>query len=109
MLRRVLLVPVLTAIAAVVAFASPALADSPHFIYANVTAVTTSSLTVAFKEAGLDHSLNSVVISVSADAQCVNPGGNKPQAANKQSFSASGVFSVSNGNATGSETVTAVL
>ncbi len=88
---------------------TPALADSPHFVYANVTSVTQNSVIVAFKEAGLDNSLNSVTISVSGQAQCVNPGGNQPQAANKQSFSTSGVFGVSNGNATGSETVVADL
>jgi hypothetical protein len=109
MLKRALLAPVLAAFAAVVTFASPALADSPHFVYATVTSVTSSSLTVAFKEAGLDHSLNSVQISVSATAQCVNRGGNDPKAGNKQAFSTSGAFGVSNGQATGSETVTAVL
>jgi hypothetical protein len=87
--------------------AAPAFATSPHFTYAKVTSVTANSVTVAFKEAGLGDSLNSVTISVSGDAQCVNPGGNDPQAGNKTAFSVSGVFGVSNGQATGSETLVA--
>jgi hypothetical protein len=87
--------------------AAPAFATSPHFTYAEVTGVSADSVTVAFKEAGLGNSLDSVTISVSGDAQCVNPGGNDPNAGNKTAFSVSGVFGVSNGQSTGSETLTA--
>jgi hypothetical protein len=82
-------------------------AVSAHFVYANVTSVTSDTLTVAFKEAGLGNSLDSVTITVTATAECINPGSNHPKAANKESFSASGVFSISNGQATGSLTVSA--
>lgn len=104
-----LLALVLGALAATVLAAAPALADSPHFNYAVVTSQPTNSITVAFKESGLGNSENSVTITLSGTAQCVNPGGNGPQAANKESFSVSGVFDVSNGNATGSLTDVATL
>lgn len=87
--------------------AGPAFAVSPHFNYANVTSVTTDSLTVAFKEAGLGNSLNSVDITLSGTAECINPGSKHPKAANKSSESASGSFNVSNGQATGSLTMLA--
>jgi hypothetical protein len=82
-------------------------ATNAHFVYANVTSVTSNTLTVSFKEAGLGNSLDSVTITVTATAECINPGSKHPKAANKESFSASGVFSVSNGQATGSLTVSA--
>jgi hypothetical protein len=62
---------------------------------------------VAFKEAGLGNSLNSVNISVAGTAVCINGGSNHPKAGNKQAESASGTFNVSNGQATGSLTMTA--
>jgi hypothetical protein len=84
---------------------SVAFAVSPHFNFANVTNVTSNSLTVSFKESGLGNSLNSVNITVNATAECINPGSQHPKAANKSSESASGTFNVSNGQATGSLTV----
>ena len=105
-MRKLLLT--LTAVLGAAAIAVPtALAVSPHFIYANVTDVTSNSLTVSFKEAGLGNSLNSVNISVTANAECINPGSKHPKAANKTAEGTSGTFSVSNGQATGTETVTA--
>jgi hypothetical protein len=82
-----------------------ALAVSPHFNFANVTSVTSNSLTVAFKESGLGNSLNSVNIAVTGTAECINGGSNHPKATNKASESASGTFNVSNGQATGSLTM----
>jgi hypothetical protein len=38
-------------------------------------------------------------VTLSALAECVNRGGNKPSASNKQAFSASGDFPVQNGKA----------
>jgi len=86
-----------------------AFATSAHFISANVTSVTSNSLTVAFKEAGLGNSLNSVTITVNATAECINGGSNHPKASNKEAVTASGTFNVSNGQATGSLTVTNTL
>jgi hypothetical protein len=87
--------------------AAPAAAVSAHFISANVTSVTSNSITVAFKEAGLGNSLNSVNISLSGTAECINGGSNHPKATNKSAEGASGTFNVSNGQATGSLTMTA--
>ncbi len=86
-----------------------ALADSPHFVKnaTSVTSVTSNSITVTFRESGLDHSLNSVNISLSGTAECINGGGHHPKAANKASESASGTFNVSNGTAAGSLTMVA--
>jgi len=72
-----------------------------------VTTVTSNSVTVSFKEAGLGNSLNSVNISVAGTAECINGGSNHPKAGNKEAESASGTFNVSNGQATGSLTMTA--
>ena len=106
MFRRILFLLVVPFVA-VITFTASALAVSPHFIFANVTNVGSNSITVSFKEAGLGNSLNSVNISVSGTAECINPGSNHPKAANKSSESASGTFNVSNGQATGSLTMTA--
>jgi hypothetical protein len=93
--------------AALVITATATLATSPHFLYANVTSVTTSSITVSFKEAGLGNSLDSVNITLTGNAECINPGSKHPKAANKTGFLVSGTFNVSNGQATGSLTATA--
>ncbi len=88
---------------------SQAFAVSPHFNFANVTSVTSNSITVTFKEAGLGKSQNTVNISISGTAECINPGSKHPKASNKESVSASGTFNVSNGEASGSLTATASL
>lgn len=86
---------------------SSVLAISAHFIYANVTEVTASSITVSFKEAGLGNSLSSVDITLTGNAECINPGSKHPKASNKTGFLVVGTFSVSNGQATGSLKATA--
>jgi len=97
-------------IGVVAALAIPtAFAVSPHFIYANVTSVTSTSITVSFKEAGLGNSLNSVNISFTGTALCINGGGHHPKAVNKTGFAVSGTFNVSNGQATGTLTGTATF
>jgi hypothetical protein len=104
-LKSVLLIGVL---AVFMALAVPAAwATSPHFISANVTSVTSNTITVSFKEAGLGNSLSSVNISISATVECINGGSNHPKANNKEAVGASGTFNVSNGQATGSLTATA--
>lgn len=88
---------------------SPAWAGSPHFI-GNAFSVTIdgNTLTVSGKEAGLGNE-EQVHIVLSATAACVNPGGNKPQAANKQTVSAAGDFPVQNGQTEFTLTVTATF
>jgi hypothetical protein len=91
------------------ALATPAYAGSPHFVDDKATvAVDGDTLTVTFKEAGLGDEPQVHVV-LTADAACVNPGGNKPLAANKQAFTAAGDFPVQNGRAEGSLSVTAVM
>ena len=98
--------------------AAPALASgSPHFIK-NLTKVTDAdlfSVTVAFKEAGLESgSVETITVTAHLDAtyQCVNRGGHNPDDPKKTvisgDYSKSGEFKAArNGNVTGSLTVTA--
>jgi hypothetical protein len=99
-----------TVLIAVVVFPAAALADSPHFLFANNSIDTsTGALNTAFKEAGLGTGTTSVGITLTADAtatyQCYNKAGNKPQGVPK-TFGPSGVsgsanFPVRNGQTTG--------
>ena len=104
---------ILAALAAVVAFVlisgGPAWAGSPHFVDDTVQAtIDGNTVTVSGKEAGLG-SEDQVHIVVTALAACINPGGNDPRAANKESFSAEGDFPVQNGKAYFNLTLTAVF
>lgn len=90
--------------------ATVAMAASIHFIK-NTTSVTRSGNTLSadFKISGLGLNVTEVDVALSADAQCVNPGSNKPKAGNKQSFSAAGTFTVRNGTAEGTLNLTATF
>lgn len=86
-----------------------AFAGSPHFIKSATSAtVSGDTVTADFKEAGLGDEPQVHVV-LSGDAQCVNPGGNDPQAGNKESFNAAGDFPVQNGKAEGSLTLVATF
>jgi hypothetical protein len=50
-----------------------------------------------------------VEVQITVEAACINPGGQPPQAENKESFSAAGTFPVQNGKAEFSLTVTATF
>jgi hypothetical protein len=84
------------------------LAGSPHEVHDTTLAISGSTLTASGKEAGLGDE-SQVHIVLTATAQCVNPGNNKPQAANKQSLSAEGDFPVQNGKTEFSLSVTATF
>jgi hypothetical protein len=91
------------------AFASTALAASPHFIGTPQATVTGNSLVVSFKAAGLGNSSTvdfSLTGSVDVASRCYTKSGNKPQAANKQETIAVDTgpvaFDVRNGQTTGS-------
>lgn len=73
-------------------------AGSPHFVGRISIDRVGDDLVVSGKEAGLGNETQ-VHIVVTAEAQCINPGGNHPQAGNKESFSAEGDFPVQNGKA----------
>lgn len=100
------------AILAVCFLAGMVWAASPHFVKSNISIDRVGCLSSSFKEAGLGDNLQ-IEISLTANAvavwQCVNKGGNCPQAANKttvtEQVSANGLFSVKNGQVTGNLTV----
>jgi len=109
-MRKARLATIILAAAALAVMALPvAHAGSPHFVDDKVTATQDgATLTVAFKEAGLGDEPQVHVV-LTADAACVNPGGNHPQAANKESFNAAGDFPVQNGRTEGELTVVATF
>jgi hypothetical protein len=94
--------------AAVLAFAAPAFAGSPHFVGTPVFATSGSTVTVSAKEAGLGNETQIHVV-LSGNAQCVNPGGHDPQAANKTAFAQAADEPVQNGKSDYEITATAVL
>jgi hypothetical protein len=75
----------------------PVWAGSPHFVNVTVTQ-DGSTLTVSGKEAGLGNETQ-VHITLTATANCINPGSHHPKAANKTSVAAEGDFPVQNGQA----------
>jgi hypothetical protein len=113
-MRRIAFV-LISAVTTVVMGASAALADSPHFLFANNSISTsTGALTTSFKDAGLGNAVTNVNITLTVDNatavyQCFNNGGNHPKAGNKGTVSTalqtSGNFPVRNGQTTGSLTV----
>jgi hypothetical protein len=94
-----------------IAMATPASADSPHFLFANSSvSSSTGTLSVSFKEAGLGTTVTTehvtlTVDTATADYQCFNNGGQHPKAGNKEtvsmSLTTSGTFPVRNGQTTG--------
>jgi hypothetical protein len=96
------------AAALTLALAAPAWAGNPHFVGDPVITVSGNTLTVTGKEAGLGNE-DQIHVTLTADAQCVNPGGNNPQAGNKTTVSAAGDFPVQNGRATFELTATATF
>lgn len=109
-MRRLLFV-LLAALFGLVLAAQSALADSPHFLFANASvSSSTGQLQVSFKEAGLGTTVSTEKITLSvatatATYQCFNNGGNHPKAGNKEtvstSLTVSGTFPVRNGQTTG--------
>jgi hypothetical protein len=96
-IRRILIAAALALLP--LTLAAPALAGSPHFVDSTVTASRTGdTLTVSGKEAGLGDETQIHVV-LSADVQCVNPGGNEPKAENKGATIAADNFPVQNGKA----------
>lgn len=111
-MKRLLLIVVTMAIAACFAgwtWSDTAWAGSAHFIN-NAFTLTKSgnTITVTGKEAGLGDEAQ-IHVELTATAECVNPGGNHPEAANKTTVSAAGDFPVQNGKADFSLTATAVF
>ena len=107
-MRPLRLTAIPIAAAAVIAMATPAFAGSPHFVGTPAFTTSGSTLTVSAKEAGLGDEAQIHVV-LSGTAQCVNPGGNNPQAGNKTAFTTAADEPVQNGKADYSITATAVL
>jgi hypothetical protein len=83
---------------AVAFIAAPAHAGNAHFVGdADITRIG-DTLQVSGKVAGLGNETQ-IHVTVTALAECINPGSNKPKAANKESVSAEGDFPVQNGKA----------
>lgn len=81
-----------------VSVATPAQAGNAHFVGdASITRIG-DALDVSGKVAGLGNETQ-IHVTVTALAECINPGSNKPKAANKESVSAEGDFPVQNGKA----------
>jgi hypothetical protein len=96
MMRRFLLLTLLTLAAAAVAV--PAWAGSPHFVGTPTATRSGDALTVSGKVAGLGNETQ-INVAVTADVACVNPGNNEPKAENKGATIAEGTFPVQNGKA----------
>ena len=93
----------IAALAAIFAFAAPAMADAPQFHAATSAVADNGALVVSWDERGLGN-LNvdyTLTASGSAVYACINGGGNHPQAANKATknaeVSANGSFQPKNG------------
>ncbi len=106
-MRRFLVI-VVAAVAASVFVVPTASAGSPHFVGTATAVRSGSSLTVVGKEAGLGNE-EQIHVSVTVLAACLNGGGQFPDAANKESFNATGTFPVQNGKANFSLTLTATF
>ncbi|HWD83403.1 MAG TPA: hypothetical protein VG497_31095 [Kribbella sp.] len=92
--------------------ASPAMADSPHYVTGPTATVQGNSLTVAWKAAGLGNTLTSVDFSltgtVTTTSQCYTKSGNPVNGVPKSetvNVNTTGTFPVRNGQTTGSLTV----
>ena len=96
MIRRSITITL--ALAAALAMAAPAFAGSPHFVGDPTVTRTGDTLTVTGKEAGLGDEAQIHVV-LSADAQCINGGGNHPKAENKGATLAAADVPVQNGKA----------
>src|SRR5438128_2923016 len=96
-MRRVTMLAI--CLLAVASFMTTTAWAGAHQVGACTLTQSGNTLTIEGKEAGLGILVDTVSISFSADASCINPGSNKPKAANKTTVSGSGNFTVNNGKA----------
>jgi hypothetical protein len=73
-------------------------AGSPHFVSCAIASQSASQICVEGKEAGLGDE-DQITVTLAVTAHCQNPGGNKPQAANKETFETGADVPVQNGKA----------
>lgn len=86
------------AVAALALAASAVAVSNAHFVGNPQITISGNTVTVTGKVAGLGD-VDVITVTVTGDAACINPGSKKPQAANKESFSASSDQPVQNGKA----------
>lgn len=98
----------IVAVATLTLVGSALAVSNAHFVGTPTLSRSGNTLTVSGKVAGLGD-VEVITVTVSADAQCVNPGSNRPKAGNKQSFSAAGDIPVQNGKALFSQSLTATF
>jgi hypothetical protein len=110
-MKRLLLVPLVVA-AALVLFAVPAVADSPHYIKGPTATVQGNSLTVSWKAVGLGNTVTTANFNLTGTAdvtsQCFTKSGNPVNGVPKHetiNVNVGGTFDVRNGQTTGSLTV----
>jgi hypothetical protein len=107
MQRRILSLLVGIAFVGVLA-ATGAWAGSPHFVSCEIVSVSSTSVTVAAKEAGLGDEAQ-ITVELTADALCINSGGNHPRAVNKADVATASDVPVQNGKANYTLTGTATF
>lgn len=82
-------------------------AGNPHFVTTSVTC-SEDSVTVCVKEAGLGDE-DQITVLITLTAACINPGSNRPKAANKTDIADVSEQPVQNGRADFCQTITPVL
>jgi hypothetical protein len=110
MRRIALALAPLAALLGLVLTAAPAQAglSGAHFVSGPAVTSSGGTATVTAKEAGLGD-VAQISVTFTATFQCINGGGNNPQASNKQADSVTQSFPVQNGHADVTESVTAVV
>jgi hypothetical protein len=94
-------------VGAVAAISTVAFAGSPHFVGSPTFSVSGNTVTVSAKEAGLGG--ESIDVTLSGTAECINNGGKHPKAVNKTGFSSTETVPVHNGQATYTISATATF
>jgi hypothetical protein len=96
-------------VGAIAAISAVAFAGSPHQVGTCTATQSGNTLTITgCKEAGLGDEAQ-INVTITADALCINNGGNHPKAVNKTSVSAALVVPVQNGQAKFDATLTATF
>jgi type V secretory pathway adhesin AidA len=107
-----LVASIFAALTVLAVWASPAMADSPHYVKGPTATVEGNSLVVSWKAAGLGNTVTSVDFTlagtVTTSSQCFTKSGNPVNGVPKSEtvdVNATGTFPVRNGQVTGSLTV----
>ena len=107
-----LVASIFAALTVLAVWASPAVADSPHYVKGPTATVEGNSLVVSWKAAGLGNTVTSVDFNlagtVTTTSQCFTKSGNPVNGVPKSetiNVNATGTFPVRNGQTTGSLTI----